>query len=69
MSAMGQGFPEYFGFRLSLLFRQCRKLIFGLSLMVHFLSNSDGLLSNILKDKCVKDRNYLDQLSDLKFLK
>ena len=66
---MGQGFPEYFSFRLSLILRQCRMLIFDLSLTVHFLSNSDELLSNTLQDKFVKDRNYFDQLSDLKFLK
>jgi hypothetical protein len=56
---MGQGFSEYFGFRLLLLLRQCRMLIFDLSLTVHFLSNLDELLSNTLKDKCVKERNYL----------
>ena len=66
---MGQGFPEYFGFRLSLLFRQCRVLIFDLSLTVHFLGNADGLLSNTLKEKCVKGRKYFNQLSDFKFLR
>jgi len=59
MSVMGQGFPEYFGFRLSLLFRQRHGLNFDLSLTVHFLCKADRLLSNTLKDKGVQDRNYI----------